>query len=343
MKKYRAYTAKKFRLPRRIIFFCVVALIIVVLAIVLGNFLKGKLDSTPRDTSDITTTPKNNEDAPSGDKNEEESAEHDPALSGVVSGYLDLSDVVDDAGITSVLDEMKTKGFNSLSFCVTDKEGKLTYASPAVEEASRLPASVEIVSYDILVRTVAMAKASGLRASAVMTVSDSLSDRLVVKELSEAGFDELILRGFEKYLSLDNDTVLEIGSFIDGVREISGNMALSLCFDTEFFMAPSNAPYIEKIYQNVEFLSVDLTAVTAEEIPELTDKIAGSISAYLLRPILNGEDGESAALIDTALSDAFFVARQYISAPEKADPPEDGSAGNGSTPDGSGTADTGAV
>ena len=39
MKRYRAYKAKKLKLPRRILFFCIVALIITVLAVILGKLV----------------------------------------------------------------------------------------------------------------------------------------------------------------------------------------------------------------------------------------------------------------------------------------------------------------
>ncbi|MBR6676001.1 MAG: hypothetical protein IKL24_01575 [Clostridia bacterium] len=328
MKRYRAYKAKKFKLPRRILFFCIVALIITVLAIILGNFLKNKLETVPRDTSEILTETKDPAAPPSKDNNEEAAVSHDKALGSVVAGYLRLDGTTDEESARLAIDELKSAGCNAVSFVVTDGDGRLTYASPAIEEDSRLPASKEIVTYDMLTLAVAYAKEQGLRASAVMDKSDSIYDEVVAEELSLAGFDELIVRGFEGFTRLDNSIVSEIGDYIKRIRTKAGDMAISLSFVSEFFSTPSNAPYIEKIYAKTEFLSIDLTDHTPEEITAVTETISGSISAYLLRPLLSGDNEEQRLLVDEALAAAFFNARQYVSAPERLD--EDTSEPDGS-------------
>ena len=53
MKKHRNYTARKYRIARRIIFYVVVAIVIFVLTMILGNHLKGKVDSIDHSTTDI--------------------------------------------------------------------------------------------------------------------------------------------------------------------------------------------------------------------------------------------------------------------------------------------------
>lgn len=319
MKRYRAYKAKKLKLPRRILFFCIVALIITVLAVILGNFLKNKLETIPRDTSDIMTQTKDPEKSPSKDNKEELEAEHDKALGGIVAGYMYLDGNTDEEGARLEIDGLKSAGFNAVSFCVTDKDGRLAYASPAIEEASRLPASGEIVSYEVLSFAAAYAGDQGLRVSAVMEMSDSIYDELVAEELSLAGFDEIIIRGFEKHTKLDNSVVSEIGDYVKRIRTKAGDMDIGLAFVSEFFSTPSNAPYIEKIYAKTEFLSIDLTSCTPEDITAVTETISGSISAYLLRPLLRGDDEAQRVLVDEALTAAFFQARQYVSAPERAE------------------------
>lgn len=323
MKRYRSYTAKKFKMPRRIIFFCVIALIIVVITVIVGNVLKKKLETTPRDTSDVLTTTSPEENSPSGDSKDDPEVLHDEAFAGVVAGCLDLSRVEGTAEAAEAVEALKAAGFNAVSFSVTDRDGKITYASPAVEEFSRLAASKDLVTYEELSAAASAAKSKGLRLCAVITASDSISDELVAKELATLGFDELTVRGFEGYTRFDNEMVSEVNGYVDRMRGVAGDMVFSLCFDSLFFKAPSNAPYIEKIYANTEFLSIDMTDCTADDAKALSEDIAGSFSAYHLRPLLSGENRESAAAVDEALSAASIKARQYIFALITADDSKD--------------------
>lgn len=320
MKRYRSYTAKKLKLPRRIIFFSAVAVIIVVFTVILGNNLKKKLAEAPIDTSEVLTTTDVSEDKPVHKDEVVVSVEHEKALAGVSAGYLDLTGVSDEEGAAHVVEILQNSGYNCISFLVTDAEGKLTYASPAVEEASRLPSSQDIVSYSILAGAVNSAKARGMRVSCVMTASDSLSDTLVVGELSALGFDEVIVCGFEKHTQMDNDTVDDITSYLGRARAASTeNTVFGISFDAEFFKIAQNAPYIEKLYNEAEFFAIDLSAKSATETATLAEELQGSFSAYMLRPLLPGDDLDRKEASDTALTELGISARQYISVPEKID------------------------
>ncbi|MBE6587175.1 MAG: hypothetical protein E7647_02025 [Ruminococcaceae bacterium] len=319
MKKYRTYTAKKFRMPRRIIFFCVVALIIIVLTVILGNVLKNKLENTPRDTSDILTTTDSADKENSDKEPEKEPVIHDEAFGGIVAGCLDLSAAEGPQEANNAVEALKAAGYNAVSFNVTDGNGMITYASPALEEYSRLTASDDLVTFDELKEAAKAAKSLGLRLCAVMTATEGICDELVAEELSAIGFDELCVRGFEEYTQFDNELVSRVNGYIDMLRGVSGEMVFSLCFDGEFYKAPSNAPYIEKVYANTEFLAIDMTECSTQDALALAEDIVGSFNAYLLRPILSGSDSERAAEISEVLTGSSITARQYVSAPVIAD------------------------
>ncbi|MBQ2729277.1 MAG: hypothetical protein IJF69_00720 [Clostridia bacterium] len=319
MKKYRTYTAKKFKIWKKVLFFAIVAVVIFAFTMILGNVLKSKLENADIDTSEISDTTDKKDD---GDKNDEkeQGVAHEEALGGVRAGYLDLSGISDAKGAYKAVESVSAKGFNALSFIVNDGEGKLVYASPAVESASRLPASGELIPYDVLKNAVLKARGMDIRVSAVMTASDSLSDGLVAAELSEMGVSEIIIRGFEDYTVLDNKAVSEIKSYIERIRKECGeNTVISVCFAPEFFKAAKNAPYIEKIYLSAEFLSVDLTGLSADSVSSVCKELSGSFSAYLLRPLLEGDDEEKTKAVNEVLEGAQILSRQYISGPEKTD------------------------
>ena len=53
-----------------------------------------------------------------------------------------------------------------------------------------------------------------------------------------------------------------------------------------------------------------------ESVTEIARELAGSFTAYLLRPVLSGEDADLIGEIDASLTELSISARQYISAPE---------------------------
>lgn len=314
MKRYRTYTAKKYKLARRIIFYAVIAVIIFALTLLLGNHLKSKLETAdtkePLDLS--TTVPEKENDKDAG----EESVPHDEALGAVNSGYISLLGVTEETEAVARVEAVKAQGFNGISYLITDGTGKLTYQSPSVEEESRLPADGTLVSYEILERAVTRARNLGMTVTAVMSASESLTDELVAAELGTLGFDEVIVRGFEGYTVLDGEKCNEIVKYAKRIRLASeGKLSVSICFAPEFFKAPKNAPYIEKeIFPNAEFLSIDMTNVSAADATALAGELGGSFTRYLLRPVLSGDNKESAGEVSRALTDAGIEARQYISA-----------------------------
>ena len=316
MKRYRTYTAKKYKLAKRIIFFVIVALVIFGLTVLLGNHLKNKLESVETaEPFDFDTT----ESAPKEDKTEnEESVPHDPALAGVMAGYLDLRGVTEEKDALAAVEAVRAAGYNAVCFVVTDTNGNITYASPAVVAQSRLPASGELIPYDILSGAANSAKAGGMRLSCVMTASDSLSDETVAAELAAMGFDEIIIRGFEDYVQLSNEYVADINGYVNKIRAATdGTMDISVSFAPDFFKLAQNAPYIEKIYNKTEFLAIDLYGFDAADADTVAQSLQGSISAYLLRPLLDGTDTETAVAVKDALTAAGVGALEYISAPEK--------------------------
>lgn len=315
MKRYRSYTAKKHKLPRRIIFFCVVAVLIFVITVIVGNVLKSKLETTPRDTSDVLTTTSPEENKPQGDKPKDPEVLHDEALAGVCAGCLDLTAVDGTEAAAKAVEAIKAKGFNAVSFTVTDGEGKVTYASPAIEKFSRLPASEALITYEELSAAAKAAKNSNMRLCAVITASDSICDELIAAELYSLGFAEICVRGFEEYTQFDNETVSEVCGYVERLRAAAGDMVFSLSFDSLFFKAPSNAPYIEKIYAKTEFFAIDMTECDGESAKALSEEIAGSFTAYLLRPLLSGADEELVTSVNEALGASGVKARQYLSAP----------------------------
>lgn len=313
MKYYRNYKAKKFKFPKRLVFILAFALAVIGLTLLLGNYLKHRLDTAPVDTSDppqvVTTDENENQDtAPP--------ANHDEALLDVSAGLLDLSGCTDKTDLRSRVQAVKTAGYNAVSFIVTDSSGRLTYASPGAEQLSRLSGRESLVSLEMLAAATAHAGEIGLRSCAVFEAipAQVQTDAMIAGELADAGFDELVIRGFESYETLDNETVNTMLSYVRSLRE-GAQMDMGICLSQAIYTAAYHAPYIEKIFRETEFFAIDLTGADAEDAADVAQSLQGSFTAYLLRAVLDGSDAEKSAAVRGALEAEDIHSLLYISAP----------------------------
>ena len=287
MKHYKAYTAKKFKLPRRIIFFAVVAVLIFAVTVIIGNVLKKRVDNNEIDTSEITEPTGDSTDFVNNDATV--SVPHDEALASVAAGYLDLSGISDAEGARAAVQDLRSAGYNAAAVAVFDGDGMLSYASEAAESASGLKASEKLVPYEVLKAAVSEAGDLGIRSIAVADCGAKLLPDIAA-ELSALGFNEILLRGFESLDALSADAVSQISAAISSVS--SENMTVGVCLSSEIYLAAQNSPYIEKLYTEAHYLAIDLTSATPESAGETAERLQGSFSAYLLRAVLDGRNAE---------------------------------------------------
>lgn len=317
MKKFKSYTAKKYRIWRRIAFFAAAALIIFGLTVLVGNILKKRLDNTDVSTDDIFTETDSSDTTQPNDS--DVSVPHDEALKNVCAGCLDLTAATDGETSRAVIDKLRADGYNAVSFVVRDGGGMVTYASPALQEYAGIKASAELVSFDNLKAAVAYAKDRGMRCSAVFGAADGRLDSILAKELADIGFEDFLSRGYENLTQLDNSAVADIKSYIEAVRG-ENKAAFGLSLSREIYTTAQNAPYIEKIYTVCEYLSIDMTEITADEARDIGGKLQGSFSMYMMRCVLRGVDSEAAAEVKNALLSENISSMQYISSPPQPNP-----------------------
>lgn len=312
MKRYRTYTARKLKLPRRLLFFFAVAAIIFSVTVIVGNVLKRRVEKTVSQTdSEVTAleTKKAQADTVM------QSAEHDEALLSVCAGHLDTAGITDAAGVKSVISSLRDSGFNTVSFTVCYDSGNLSYASPSLQSMTRLTASEKLFSYELLKSAAGYARESGMRMSAVLTASsNSEADCAVAKELYDAGFDEIIVTGFEGSAP-DDSSVSLINTYCESLRKVAP-VDYGVLLSADLFKNSKNAPFIEKIFAKTEFLAIDLRQYGGEDAAALADSLRGSFNAYLLRPLISGASSEGAA-VRAALKGRSVIACQFISSPPK--------------------------
>lgn len=297
MKVYGNYTAKKLKLPKRILFFAICAVAILIFALFLGNHLKQRMEEAEIDTTPIETTPisdiEPDDGIPEGD------AKHDEDKKGVKAGFLDTFDVEDENDIRARIDALKNSGFNAVSFAVVS-DGRLTYASRAIEEYTRLPASGDVISLEMLESAVAYAESRGMTTSAVFEKSASEElDMYVASELSAMGFDEIIIQGFENILGDKGGDISVCIRYVSRFRQSAGDVSVSVRLSPDAFVYARNSYHIEKLFTYTEFLSVDMTGYDADKATELGAKMVGSFSVYMIRPFISGESEGVAEALET--------------------------------------------
>lgn len=310
MKRYRTYTAKKLKLPRRLLFFFIVAVLIFVFAVILGNVLKNKVEKSGNDGDnpyDLTTEKAELSDiVPTGKAN------HDPSMLSVCGCYLDVSSLKDEAAAYTATQTVKEAGYNTVSFRVNYDSGNFTYASPVLQAKTRLPASEKLFSFELLKTVCRASENLGLRMSAVLSASDNTDlDCAVAEELYSIGFDEIIITGFES-VSPDSDGAAKITGYINALRE-KAPVSYGVSISKETLANSKNAPFTEKVFADAEFFALDMREEDAASVSEFLQTNKGSFSAYYIRPLLQGSAPERAAGIRKVLKNSGVNACQYMS------------------------------
>lgn len=324
MKHYKSYTAKKFKLPRRIIFFTVIAVLIFAAAVITGNILKRKVDNNDINTAPVTEPVSDTLKQEGGDG--EKSVDHDASLAQVNAAYLDLFAAKDAEGARQAVRKAYDDGYNAVLINVYGEDMMLKYASPAAQSASGITASDTLVPYTVLQEAVGAADSYGMKCVAAVNKDGKMLPE-VSSELADAGFDEILVRGFEGLEALSADSVSEISKCISDVRK--GSVSVGVSLSADIYLAAQNSPYIEKLYLRAEYLAIDMTDFGAEAAAETSAKLQGSFAAYMLRPVLDGSNAETASAVKAALSANGVNSAACISAPPVSDGGDGSDVGDG--------------
>ncbi len=313
-KRYRSYTAKKYKLPKRILFFGVCAIIIFCFALIVGNNLKKQMENADINREPIETQAYNSDSTSNGIENGD--AKHPEGKAEVKAGSLQISQLTDTKEIYKHIDALRNEGFNAISFSAFENQ-RLTYASKAIEEYSRLPASESIISLETITEAVSYAHTKKMIASAIFIKSnDDVLDAMICAELAAIGFDEIIISGLENLLTENGGEITNCIKYIKNIRASTENAHISLALSPSAYTYARNSYQIEKLFSYVEFLTIDITGSDITVAQELCEKISGSFSAYMLRPLVTGESTDIAAL----LHENGISAIQYVSPIPPAEP-----------------------
>ena len=330
--KYYTYSGKKsqsrFKSSRKRLIIRITAIVSAVVlsvafALILGNYLKNKLENAPLSTEPIDSIidTDSGDDASNGIgfvKNDRKTEE----LSAIF-GYLDLEGCPDAILAEKFVVSLKDAGYTGVVFNVKRDGGKYSYVSNAVTELSNITSQGGAISYDILSSAVDSASVRGMRSAAYIDVGDVFTaseegkvgvalDRAVVKELSAIGFSEIVFGGLADKREITTDFVKDLYCYFSDLRTECINVDFGLVIDPLVLEDPGKTPALELIFRFIDFFAFDLRDVSAfgdGAIAALLDNFGGSFNAY---SILSLTDGVSVDSIKSTAS--IFSSKDYLNA-----------------------------
>ncbi len=351
-RRHSKYTPKA-KLNTTVLFLAIFIIAVVVGTVMLGNYLKSKVDNGgATDDSDAETKKEESTPASGGISMIE------PAEGNVRAGCLDISAISDEEDLVRRITHIFASGYDAVTIPVT-KDNSLLYYSPAAAALSQLPTDASLPDLSEIIKkvretgesygftpnvTVYYKLTSSGITDPVLSEAAFLFDNAIVAEAHNMGADEVIISGFPLVTAEDCDSILY---FIEKLKTSAPEIKPGLSFTPDVYAVDVTASYLERLSSVTSFFAVDTSrldwsyTVTEETVSETDEngeetevteqtvitgiyndivnvagEIKGSISLYGLRFII---EGDNAYLLREATEALYFKGaydHYVISAPE---------------------------
>lgn len=338
MNYYNPYTGNKKKILFRILFVLLMAVIIIAATVILGNYLRGKVD--PADTSggvgreDITT------------ETAEPIISIPPSEDGAGSSVsvkamcIPLDDPNPPAAETgdgeptprSFSDRCtaEAEGYTGALIPLTGEGGRILYNSARIAEFSRTSDNLSLLSVDGVRECVSFARSLGLRTTAMIIAgADTTSadkafelaletDSRIAADAAEAGFDEIIICSLASDpTSFTGDGMHRILRYVNQIVPAAGSTAVGISLSPEIYMTASLSPQIEMLVSRSVFLAMTVTPENSTDgyLTELCDTLSGTLSVYNMRLILSPNNMEVARAIGSKLAAVGHENYQFANVP----------------------------
>ena len=271
-KTKRRYGKTKLHINVTVLFFVLFIAACTIGAVILGNYLKGKV--TPNDMSDdtdgggVSRAPDNGAAMIPGSASDAAQV-HDNVRSGCL--YVDGGDGPDE--IKSKALAIFDCGYDSVTIPLTDKNGALRFRSDAAAALSRQDADSSLPNLGDAVSAVRAAAAerslharvSVYYAMTYKTIDDPviaeatlLYETAVISESYSLGADAVVLTGISGGGSVDKDEILGV---IERLRSSSPDIKLVLALPFSSFTDVKNPAELDELAQAAGCLAVDATTL----------------------------------------------------------------------------------
>lgn len=339
-RKHTGYhSASKHKVLFRVLFVIACTFILTALSILLGSHLKKMADSVQtRDESEGDALSSTDTQAQTEDLFSDGILSTSDASSLTVCA-TDISLIDENAEtIASKLGSL-SEIYNAVSVRVT-LDDRLVYVSPALLEYARInPDAVTpgissenqtaqnsennndaINPYENLKTVISVAHDKNFRTSARYTtrsvvledsaeaISNIEIDKVVIGELSELGYDEIIIEGLiSDDTELTIDSTKKIVSYLAMVRTVSKGADIGITLPASVYLDTPTASSIMSLSMYTDFLAISISADADtqdkiyEEIHEEYYPLKGNFSVYNIRAIINEESSDASSAAYSAL------------------------------------------
>lgn len=313
MKYYRRkrYADKRTqKIALRILFVIAAAVIISVLASILGNHVKKMVEDAENRINAVETGASENDAPFLGNLNTELPGEK-TAASAIGISLMPAEELVP---VLASLGDL----FDTVSVKITEG-GSLVYTSPAMLTLARVPAddplwSAADLSKGEMEAFASTVKGAGLRLSAVLEASVyegkvlAENDSALVKELAEMGFDEVIITGLGEITD-------KLPSYLSAVSHET--VSVGVIFPMEDYLNQKNKGILRTVSQSGVLLCAELTVEegdTAEkEAKALLSTFRSTIETHNLRMVVTSSDDSMVSGAYRALVGSKITNIQIIS------------------------------
>ncbi len=235
------------------------AVIIFILSILLGNYLRAKADALPA-RGDIP------EQLLSGELPADTS---DASRVSIMASHLPLAPLTDDSAIAAVVEELTLGSREAVSLCLRDTDGNVHFRSSV---AKALTGQEAAGGLDLPVLIPALRNA-GIYSSAVFAVTSFAETDAVARELLRAfeislageiggaGVDEILLTG----LPLTVDTLDTAIAFVDEIRaQLPDGVHLAVAVPHDIVASPAGSVLVKQLSRSADTVAIDLRTLSQD-------------------------------------------------------------------------------
>lgn len=273
-RRNRPGASRSKRIFVRILFVLVAALIITILSVLMGIYLRHKVDSAEAMEYDY----------PIGEESETpvlpvDSVTLDPVT--VFGAGLNPTEYGSEDEIVLSIHQL-AEYYDTLTLPLTDTTGRLMYTSPALCEAMRMAAPDENPVLDRIVSAVTAGRAKNMRICGLLTPSGNAElDSVLVNELAEAGFDEILFTpDFGE--SINYLQANDFRALLNRCRsDASVPVSIGVLLKSAHYLRTADAKQIQMIASAADFLGVTFEAKTNQTTTDAYRTVTGEISSML--------------------------------------------------------------
>lgn len=326
----------------RILFVLICAAALCVFSVYLGSWLMeraAQIDGILTTDGEQTEAFTNQTLPPAPDDGPEESLD-------VTAAYLDV--------LAMTVEEIEEyvyglhEDYNTVSINISSDDGRLIYVSPALLEYVKLdPSDINVTpnggadtnegnapsayGSDVLSKiktALAAVKRKELRACAVYSPSSAVLqtenyegaweiDAVIVSELYELGFDEVILDSLFAEQAFDAESISRTVAYVSDLKKKAEGVRIGITVPEETLFVPSNAGMMNTLTEYTDFLCIHVMGEgdDADEAYSIAyeefHSVKGALNAYNVRAVIFNEDETTAAAVAAALRDLASVSVQF--------------------------------